>query len=136
MDTVNRRIRIAVVASLAGIAAFGLAPGAQAQVVVTAGFNYVPAAVVVSNDVPAYYVNADALPHDVVALDAVRPDNSADWCVGLDPGTCPLFWTPVLTTGGTSEIFGVADAAPGSYQFTCTQHSYMVGTLIVEPQNV
>lgn len=108
--------------------------------VTTVPFNtYAPDRLVVSRSLGLRYVNADAASHDIVAIDARRPDGSAPWCGGFknleNPASqdCPLFWTPVIAGGGTqTPVLGLEDAKVGeTYRFMCSIHPYMVGTIEV-----
>jgi len=129
----------------AAVAIFAAAP-AEAVVATSFGHVYAPPVIVVVAGHPATYLNADIDPHDIVATSeaagqgelpkGARPAGSAPWCADYDGPLrgmlCPLFWTPVLQTGGAHEILGVSDAVPGeTYGFYCTLHPYMTGTLVV-----
>lgn len=102
---------------------------------------YAPPAVLVARDEPLTYVNLDANRHDVVARvyagagkreTHVRPDGSAPWCADFE-GDCPLFWSELIAGPGSSTpVLGLEDAEVGAtYEFYCTIHPYMVGTLTV-----
>ena len=68
------------------------------------------------------YLNADPGEH------AVRSDLS-------DPATHqPLFSSPVAGIGEAVEVRGVETLAPGTYEFYCTYHTTMRGTLVVLDQ--
>jgi plastocyanin len=70
---------------------------------------------------PLVYVNADPLAqHNVVSVDR------------LGDGVTPVFKSKTIGVGGTDEI-GLGNTTPGSsYQFTCSIHPSMTGTLTVE----
>lgn len=98
---------------------------------------------VVSQGDAVTYMNADAFEHDVVAR-TVRGNPTdpgsppvADWCPGFgftDPLTCPAFWTPLIGIAGSTPMYGLDDVVPGvSYEFYCTIHGNMDGTLVVLP---
>ena len=81
------------------------------------------------------FVNADVAPHDFVA-DGVflskKAGKKAEWCSGFRPGTCPLFWTPTITAGETTDVFGLEKLKSGQqYPFFCSRHPGMKGTLII-----
>lgn len=128
----RRRVRRLLLA--AGLAATVVAagPAAQANIVTSAAFTFPPATIIVDKESPAYYVNPDIAEHDIVA-EAVRPNATAGHCAGFDEGTCPLFWTPLVGTGGMSPIHGLTDVEAGTYRYYCSVHAGMTGDLIVEP---
>ena len=90
------------------------------------------------------FVNGDIAQHDVVA-DEYGPDTS-DWCGPLDPdrpedpntnprmfqlGRCPLFWSPLVPLGATTPVYGMENLAAGqSYEFFCSIHANMRGTIV------
>ena len=68
---------------------------------------------------PLTFTNGDVLQHDVVARDRA-PDGS------------PLFASALTPLGQTSPILGLERVEPGqSYEFTCSLHNGMSGTLLV-----
>jgi plastocyanin len=77
------------------------------------------------------FANLDVLQHDVVAVEATRPDGSAPWCDGYGPGACPLFWSPLIGGAETTTVLGFDDAQPGTYEYYCSIHPFMVGTVQV-----
>lgn len=94
---------------------------------------YAPAVLPVSKSEPLTYANLDVntLGHDVVSL-ATRPDGSAPWCGNYAEGTCPLIWSELIQQNETTPVRGLADAVVGeSYEYTCTIHDWMSGTLQV-----
>jgi plastocyanin len=108
--------------------------------VTTVPFNtYLPSSIQVSRSLGLTYVNVDTARHDVVALEARRPDGSAPWCGSFenpedpDAKDCPLFWTPLIPGGGSeTPVLGLEDTKAGeSYAFYCSIHPYMTGTLEV-----
>lgn len=138
----------AVVSAIAPAAASAQAPdpfGPLAEtglssVITTVPVNtYAPDTVPVVRSLGLKYVNLDAARHDVVALDATRPDGSAEWCDAYenpdDPEAedCPLFWSPLIPGGGSETMVqGLDDTEAGtSYSFFCSIHPYMVGKLEV-----
>ncbi|HEX9775275.1 MAG TPA: hypothetical protein VGB83_06825 [Actinomycetota bacterium] len=50
-----------------------------------------------------------------------------------DGSNRPLFTTPVIKTREMAEIEGVSALALGSYEYRCSLHSAMTGTLTVTP---
>lgn len=132
--------------SLAGSAALlGLAAAPWSSPATAADLHYVsgPGGTVVGYTLPVMvmragdtltYTNADAAPHDVVATTRKGPD--AAWCAlaQFPEGECPLIWTPLLSLGGRSVVYGTENLVPGDQvQFKCTIHANMKGTLVVTP---
>ncbi len=76
--------------------------------------------------------NLDVPPHNVVALDATGPDENP-WCDPYPTGECPAFWSELVGAGETAEVVGVDALDPGTYEFYCTVHPWMTGTLLVPP---
>lgn len=81
---------------------------------------------------PPAFLNLDQALHDVVALDARRPDGSAHWCHGYEPGTCPLFWSQLIGQGEVTPVEGFGDTPQGSYRFYCSIHPDMIGEVVVQ----
>lgn len=79
--------------------------------------DYVPADVTIEEGESLTYVNLDAAPHDVTSRDGDADDE-------------PLFASPTITTG-TAGVEGVELLAAGTYDFFCTIHPEMQGTLTV-----
>lgn len=79
------------------------------------------------------HVNADLPRHDVIAVNAYGPDDQP-WCNRFSQGQCPLFWSPLIGIGGTSQVLGLENLEPlTTYEFTCSIHAGMVGTLVALP---
>lgn len=81
------------------------------------------------------FVNADVSPHDFVA-DGVflskKAGKKAEWCSAFRPGTCPLFWSPTITAGESTEVFGLEKLKSSQqYPFYCSRHPGMKGTLVI-----
>lgn len=117
----------------------GSAAPAQAAVALTGpgGFlaGYIPPVVVTAPDEAITYVNADIAPHNFVALDTYlskKAAKKAEWCSAYDKGKCPLFWSPQISIGQSTEVSGVEFLKSGKqYGFYCSLHPNMKGTLIV-----
>jgi plastocyanin len=96
---------------------------------------YEPTTVPVTSVSDVRFANLDSgVYHDVVALDATRPADSAPWCSDSRfVDGCPLFYTPLILggPGATKPVLGLSDAPPGDYRFYCTIHPSMVGTIQV-----
>lgn len=111
-----------LVPALAGVGR--LSPAAQADsgtpgAVVTAGFQFAPPTVAITQGGTLTHVNSDVAAHNVVADQ-------------LDAGGQPLFQSPVVPSGGTAAVAGVSALPPGSYPFHCVIHTFMTGTLTVQ----
>ena len=53
------------------------------------------------------------------------------WCKRFK-GKCPVFWTPLLGLGETTELKGLQNTQPGrTYTFYCSLHPGMRGSLAV-----
>ena len=111
-----------------GTAAIGLllaagstptAAGPLDQRIVAIGIQYVPTEVTLTEGELLEFTHLDVAPHDVVSL-----DNGSDGK--------PLFSTDVISAGTTVPIEGIEKLRPGAYDFTCTLHPQMVGTVFVE----
>lgn len=80
--------------------------------------SYAPGDVQVAQGSELTFVNADAARHDVTAVDA-------------DGAGRPLFKTRVLGAGQAAAVAGVEALPPDTYQFFCSVHEYMRGTVTV-----
>ena len=124
---------------LAFVLVFALPAPVQAAVAASGpgGFaaGYVTPVVVIEKGEGITYYNADVPQHDFVALDAFVPKKAArkaKWCSGYGKGKCPLFWSPRIGAGQSTEVLGLERVKPGAqYTFFCTIHPNMTGTLIV-----
>jgi plastocyanin len=81
------------------------------------------------------FINTDIAPHDFLADGVFMPRKAAKkapWCSGFRRGTCPLFWTPTITAGETTDVSGIERLEAGEqYPFYCSRHPGMKGTLIL-----
>jgi len=100
-------LRIALVAALCGGAADAAPTMHKVEI---DGFEFRPPVATVKSGDIVEWRNADPVPHTVTAQDA-----------GLDSG--------VLAAGGT---FRFVAKRKGRYEYVCTLHSTMKGTLVVE----
>lgn len=93
---------------------------------------YVTPVVAVAAGSQVTFVNADLTAmHDVIAT-AYGPGTNS-WCSLYLKGKCPLFWTPLIPGGATTEVKGANKLASGKqYEFFCTLHPWMEGTLVVQ----
>lgn len=81
------------------------------------------------------FLNTDVAPHNFVADGIFLPKKAAkktEWCSGYTPKTCPLFWSPTITSGETTTVEGIERLTSGSqYAFLCSLHPSMKGTLVI-----
>lgn len=121
----------------------GSVAGGVTQLVTTVPRDtYAPSTVLVSRGGGLTYANLDLNRHDLVARvydddhdvreDHVRPDDSAPWCEDFF-GDCPLFWSELIQgPAASTPVLGLEDAEVGAtYEFYCSIHPYMRGTLTV-----
>lgn len=84
---------------------------------------------------PVTLVNADAAPHNFIAVDAFIPKKVAkkvEWCPNYSKGKCPLFWSETIGAGEQTDVLGLERVVSGKqYAFVCTLHAAMRGTLVV-----
>jgi plastocyanin len=90
--------------------------------------------VVVAKGEALTFVNGDLPPHNFVAVDAFLSKKDAKktkWCSAYGKGKCPLFWSPSITAGESTDVLGLDRLEPGKqYAFFCSLHPNMKGTLI------
>lgn len=119
---------VAVLAAPASAAVAAAGPGGYA-----AGF--VTPVVVTAPGEAITFANLDVAPHNFVASDAFLPKKltkKAKWCSGFDKGRCPMFWSQTINAGQTTAVEGVDFLESGAqYEFICTLHPNMRGTLVV-----
>ncbi|MBW3536869.1 MAG: cupredoxin domain-containing protein [Actinobacteria bacterium] len=94
-------------------------PGPLDERIVAIGFRYQPAEMTLTQGDPLEFTNLDVARHDVTARDA-------------GPDGLPLFASETIGTGMTSAVEGLDDLPPGVYDFTCTLHPDMLGTLYLD----
>jgi polyvinyl alcohol dehydrogenase (cytochrome) len=93
------------------------APSGDTQIVAGPGAvatTYATTAVTVKQGGSVTFTNLDVPQHDVKANDG-------------------SFTTPLISTGASAPVEGVASLAPGTYGFYCSLHRNMTGTLTVTP---
>lgn len=116
----NAKWSVGVVGALLLLAtAFPSTAGPLDQRIVAIGFSYQPAEITLAQGEPLEFTNLDVAPHDVTALDA-------------GPDGLPLFASETIGTAATSAVDGLDDLPTGVYDFTCTLHPEMIGTLFLE----
>lgn len=101
------------------VAVLAAAPAAHADETVYAVpvDRYSSSVITIDQGEALFFRNLDANRHDLVSKDQA--------------GGKPIFSTPLLTTGGEAVVQGVQQLKGGNYQFFCTVHTYMTGTLTV-----
>jgi plastocyanin len=79
------------------------------------------------------FVNADPASyfHNLFSTERLPKGTKEPWCASFAPGQCPRFYSDTIEAGQTAPVTGVPKLAPGSYDFVCTMHGSMMGTLIV-----
>lgn len=104
---------------MVALAMLAIAPAASADETIYAVpvDRYSSSGVTVDQGEALIFRNADLNRHDLVSKQQA--------------GGKPLFSTPLLSTGGEALVQGVQQLRPGNYQFFCTIHTYMTGTLTV-----
>src|SRR3954469_9666176 len=104
------------------IAVFGLlalAPAAQAGTIYAGPpSQFFTGAVTIDQGEKVTFTNLDAISHDVTAA-------------SKDAGGKPLFGTPLQGPGGTADVAGTEYLTTGAYDFGCSIHPNMKGTLTV-----
>ena len=105
--------------AIAALATLALAPAARADETIYAVpvDRYSSSVVTVDQGEALIFRNADLNRHDLVSKQQA--------------GGKPLFSTPLLSTGGEALVQGVQQLKGGNYEFFCTIHTYMTGTLTV-----
>jgi hypothetical protein len=80
------------------------------------------------------YTNLDVVRHDVIQdprTDGVASKGKDPWCKRFK-GKCPVFWTPLLGLGETTDLQGLKNTEAGkTYTFYCSLHPGMRGSLAV-----
>lgn len=83
------------------------------------------------------FINLDAFEHDVVSY-RKQPGLGAPWCAEagfVTAGSCPVIWTPLIGITGQTPVLGMDLVQPGeNYEFFCSIHANMEGTLVVLPE--
>jgi plastocyanin len=129
--------RIALLFGLVGLLS-AATPAAQAAVAVSGpgGFvaGFATPVVVIAEGEGVTFQSFDVAPHNFVADGAYLSKKAAKkqkWCTAFE-GKCPLFWSPQITAGESTEVQGLEALKSGDqYGFFCTVHPNMKGTLVV-----
>jgi plastocyanin len=118
MTTIARNIRVATALALAAFAgatslsaASARAPDTEVKIEVKIdNFTFAPQRIVVQPGTTVTWTNADDAPHTVVS-------------------TTKLFKSSALDT---TDKFSFTFATPGTYEYFCSLHPHMTGTVVVE----
>ena len=110
---------VLAVAALAGASAWPTSAGPLDHRIVAVATSYHPSEITIVQGEPLEFTNLDRPPHDVVAL-RNGPDGQ------------PVFATEIIETGETVIIEELEKIPAGIYDFTCTLHPSMLGTLFLE----
>ncbi|HKP92161.1 MAG TPA: plastocyanin/azurin family copper-binding protein [Thermoleophilaceae bacterium] len=111
-------IRRALAAAAATLALAAPAASADEQIAAGPGSQYLTTSVTIDQGERLTFQNVDTTGHDVTAR-----------LPGLDGK--PLFGTPVIGTGGSAFVDGSQYLTTGDYDFLCSIHPFMTGTLHV-----
>ena len=117
------RRRTAGAAALLFAVAFAHTPTAAGpldQRILTIGSTFIPEETTIVQGEPLEYTNLEPIPHNVIALR-----------LGADGK--PAFRTDTIGAGATVPVVGIEKVAPGVYDYVCTLHPRMIGTVYVEP---
>jgi plastocyanin len=118
MTKIARRIRVAAVLAATVFAAAATLPAASARAAETEvkievkidNFAFAPQRIVVQAGTTVTWTNADDAPHTVAS-------------------TTKLFKSSALDT---TDKFSFTFATPGTYEYFCSLHPHMTGTVVVE----
>jgi plastocyanin len=113
MTTTASNIRIVTALAVAVFAATTL-PVASAQAADTDvkidNFAFAPRRVIVKAGTTVTWINDDGIPHTIVSSTKLFKSNALD----------------------TKDKFSVTFATPGAYEYFCSLHPHMTGTIVVE----
>ena len=147
----SKKLRSAAVGAVLALVALGLP--AHAQVAERPGalalpqaklYGYATPVIVVTPGEEVSFTNIDIEMHDVVQdveADGVGSKKAMPWCKKgkkkkhkhghSHAGQCPIFWSPLISLGETTPIYGLENVKSGeTYSFYCTIHHGMTGTLV------
>lgn len=105
---------------------------------------YLTPTITISKGDSIVFTNLDAFSHDIVhdvKADGFGGKHNVPWCQtgkghkhGKHSAPCPVFWSPLVPTGGSTQVIGLTRVKPGTtYSFFCTEHHNMKGKLVVNP---
>ena len=114
MTTISRHIGVATALALAVFAAATALPAASAHVAETEvkidNFAFAPQRVVVKAGTTVIWINDDDIPHTVASSAKLFKSNALD----------------------TKDKFSFTFTTPGAYEYFCSLHPHMTGTIVVE----
>ena len=114
MTTIARHIRVATALAVAVFAAATALPAASAHVAETEvkidNFAFAPQRVVVKAGTTVIWINDDDIPHTVASSTKLFKSNALD----------------------TKDKFSFTFTTPGAYEYFCSLHPHMTGTIVVE----
>jgi len=113
-----RRTRRALVAAAAALGLLAPAATADQEIAAGPGTVYLTTSVTMAQGERLTFRNLDTTGHDVTSN-------------GRRPGGRTLFQTPVIGTGSSALVEGSQYLTTGSYDFHCSVHPFMTGTLTV-----
>jgi len=122
-SVVPRRHAVRVSAAFLFLGALALmsAPAAPAfehpTEVTSLNYTFLPPDVTIHQGGRLVYRNVDIALHNVTSLAAGKNG--------------PLFTSDTIAAGQTTEVLGVHDLEPGVYDYTCTLHTFMTGSVTV-----
>ena len=93
-------------------------PAAEPVRVVSAGFTFVLPETEIARGTPVELANVDPAPHNITSVVTGRSGS-------------PLFWSDTIGAGEVTGVVGVDRLGPGVYDYVCTLHPSMLGTLFV-----
>ncbi len=85
--------------------------------VTSVNFTYVPPEITIRQGGRVTYTNIDIALHNVTSLAAGKGG--------------PLFTSDTIAAGEVTPVIGVENLAPGVYDYTCTLHTFMIGSINV-----
>jgi plastocyanin len=83
--------------------------------VTSVNFTYLPPEITLRQGERLNYINVDIALHNVTSL--------------ATNAKGPLFTSDTIAAGEGTEVRGVHDLEPGVYDYTCTLHTFMTGSL-------
>ena len=114
MTTISRHIGVATALALAVFAAATALPAASAHVAETEvkidNFAFAPHRVVVKAGTTVTWINDDDIPHTIASSTKLFKSNALD----------------------TKDKFSFTFTTPGAYEYFCSLHPHMTGTIVVE----
>ena len=114
MTTISRHIGVATALALAVFAAATALPAASAHVAETEvkidNFAFAPQRVVVKAGTTVIWINDDDIPHTVASSAKLFKSNALD----------------------TKDKFSFTFTTAGAYEYFCSLHPHMTGTIVVE----